>query len=96
MKKLTATYLDGMKGLVELEVTGYRAWVRGRLLEGSSDEIWDEFVGDVKVSGKITINELGLIDGFSGTTNYIAGNQSVYQLLYDGKVVFNAGLILEY
>jgi hypothetical protein len=96
MKNLTATYLDGMKGLVEVDVTGYRAWVKNRLKTGSSDDIWDEFVGDVRSSKKITINDLGIIDGFSDTPNYINGEQSVYQLLYDGKVVFNNGILLEY
>lgn len=92
---LIAHVSDGMNNIIKKEVLSISVWIANKCNHSVNDESVSALIEEAKKSGKMQIyicdnKKLdGKIDAFDGTPLYTNGQLSVYELIYNGNVVWS-------
>ena len=92
---LIAHVSDGMNNIIKKEVLSISVWITNKCNHSVNDESVSALIEEAKKSGKMQIyicdnKKLdGKIDAFDGTPLYTNGQLSVYELIYNGNVVWS-------
>lgn len=93
--KITAITLDHLRDNVRTEVRSITTWIDGQCRHIPSERTLNALLKEAKKSGKLSIYTRGKfeghIDAFEATTLFTNGQEIVYCLIVNDRIVYDRG-----